>query len=170
MAYCTQANIEAAVGGASALNRIADPANTSPQSAATVALIAAAIADADALIDSYATGTPGAGETAGALWSSTPAAATRAAVAISLYQIYVRAEVGDVPRWVEEGYRLYVGPEGEPMKGILGQLAQGKISWVTTEPSALQNTGTVYYFNGTDADTIRSTNPRRTTRVSLDKL
>lgn len=170
--YSTLANLEDACGGSAALTRIADPSNTSPRSAATTALITAARDDATALIDTYVNGTPGtSGGTAGDMWSgSTPAAATRAEVAIALYRVYLRAEVQDIPAWVVEDYERYVGTKDKPMDGILGQVAKGKVSWVASEPSALQNSGTVYYFNGTDADSIRSTNPRRTTRVSLDKL
>jgi hypothetical protein len=162
--YCSQADIEGAVGGASALNWVADPLNTSPALAATTTLITSCRVAATALIDAYATGTPGSTGTAGAMWSTTPDVAKHAAIAISLYFIYSRVRREEIPADVLEQYKLYADPD----KGLLAKLAKGEVAWVASETPPAQNVGTVWAF--TEESTAREANPRRTRRASRDLL
>jgi hypothetical protein len=162
MAYHTQANIEDAVGGAAALNWIADPLNSSPALAATATLIASAIAYADAQIDAAGAGTPGTGSTAGALWTDAGALiiAKHVGISISLYIIYERVRREETPQSVKDAYT--------EARERLAALRKGEESWVMSEPPAVQNTGTVWAF--TPESTARDANPRRTLRSSLDLL
>lgn len=155
MAYCTQVHIEAAVGGAAALQWITDLEN---QTVNTVA-VASAIEWAGAQIDMYATGTPGTGTTEGALWSTTPAQAKQAAIDLAVYCLYDRIR-RDIPESVKATY--------ESTMSLLAKLAEGKISWVTTEPPAVQNAATVYYHG--PGSTARTANPRRTRRDQFDNF
>lgn len=155
MPYCTQAQIEAAVGGNAALVWISDLNNA----AVDVNAVASAIEWAGAQIDQYATGTPGTGTTEGALWDTTPAQAKQAAISLAVYCLYDRIR-RDIPESVKQTY--------ERTMKLLELLSQGKVSWVTTEAPAAQNASHVFYVTpGTEA---RVGNPRRTRRDQFDSF
>ncbi len=136
--------------------QITDPTNTTLNSGA----VTSAIAKADAVIDSYATGTGGATGTAGALWSTTPTAANQAAIIIAVYTLYLRLWDSVPAEWVGEYERVIEQ---------LVDLSKGRVSWVASEDPPQQNIGRVFYF--TSDSTNRATTPnRRTTRGALDKL
>lgn len=155
MAYCTEAEIQGAVGGATALKALTSLANTAIDSTA----VASAIEFASAVIDQWAIGTPDTGTTAGALWSSTPIQAKHCAISIAVYRLYelVRREA---PKTIADAYTRAMD--------MLEALSSGKTSWVPAEPPAVQNTGVVWAF--TPSSTARDDNPRRTLRDSLDLL
>lgn len=155
MAYCTQAQIETALGGDSALAWISDLENTTIPTTA----IASAIEWSTQIVDSYAAGTPGTGTTAGALWSSTPIQAKHCAIDLSVYVLYERIR-REVPESVKDAYLRAIK--------ALEDLRDGKTSWVMTETPAAQNLGTIDYFSS--VSTERTQNPRRTMRASRDKL
>ena len=153
--YCTSTDVQNAIGGSARLKLLTDIANSSTNTSA----ITSAIDEATGLIDQYATGTPGTGTTAGALWSSTPIPATQCAINIAVYTLYVRIW-DEVPEDVKIKY--------ERSLDLLEKLAQGKVSWVPSETPARQNVGGVYYHG--PGTTNREANPRRTTRSSMDTL
>lgn len=153
MPYCTQSDIEKAVGGADTLQWITDLDNQT----INVNAVTSAIEWAGSQIDMYATGTPGTGTTAGALWSSTPTQAKQSAINLAVYCLYDRIR-RDIPESVKETY--------ERTMEVLKLLSQGKISWVTTEPPAAQNLAHVYYTG--PGSTARTANPRRTRRDQFD--
>jgi phage gp36-like protein len=155
MAYCTSDEIQGAVGGATALKALTSLTNTAIDTTA----VASAIEFASAVIDQWAIGTPDTGTTAGALWSSTPIQAKHCAISIAVYRLYelVRREA---PKTIADAYQRALD--------MLKALAEGKASWVPSEPAAVQNTGTVWAF--TPSSTARDDNPRRTLRSSLDLL
>ena len=156
MAYCTSAEIQAAIGGSAALIALTDPLNASLNTAA----VSSAIDEATGLIDMYATGTGGATGTAGALWSTTPTQATQCAINIAVYTLYIRIWREAPPDWTDRYTRSM---------DLLERLSTGKVSWVASQDPPQQNVGRVYYF--TANSTNRSDTPnRRTTRGSLDKL
>jgi hypothetical protein len=156
VAYCTQAQVEAAVGGADDLRWLTDPTNVTTDTAAVTSAIEAGAAD----IDSYATGTPGTGSTAGALWSSTPLPAKHGNIALAVYYLYVRIRREEPPPMIVEGAKRV----WEQLKA----LAAGELAWVVSETPAAQNVGTAWHFGA--GSTARSDNPRRTLRTSLDKI
>ncbi len=155
MSYCTQADLESACGGAAALIWITDLENTAIDEEA----VTSAIEFADGTIDQYATGTPGTGSDAGALWETTPAQAKQCAINVALYVLYDRIR-REVPASVEKAF--------ERSMDLLEKLSQGKVSWVTTEPIAAQNNARVYYV--TPGSTPRTDNPRRTRRDQFDSF
>jgi phage gp36-like protein len=156
MAYCTSAEIQAALGGATALKALSSLTNASIDSDA----VSSAIEFSSSVIDSYAIGTPGTEDgTAGALWTSTPIQAKHCAISLSVYRLYelIRREA---PQSIKDAYARALE--------MLKELAAGKTSWVVTETPAAQASATVWYFGpGSDA---RTDNPRRTLRDSLDGL
>jgi phage gp36-like protein len=156
VAYCTSAEIQTALGGATALKALSSLANSAIDSDA----VTSAIEFSSSVIDSYATGTPGTEDgTAGALWTSTPIQAKHCAITLSVYRLYelIRREA---PQSIKDAYARCLE--------MLRDLAAGKTSWVVTEAPAAQNTGTVWYFG--PGSTARDDNPRRTLRDSLDGL
>jgi phage gp36-like protein len=156
VAYTTSAEIQAAVGGATALKALTSLTNTAIDSDA----VTSAIEFASSVIDSYAIGTPGTEDgTAGALWSSTPIQAKHCAISLSVYRLYelIRREA---PQTIKDAYARCME--------MLKELAAGKTSWVATETPAVQNLGVVFYFG--PGSTARDDNPRRTLRDSLDGL
>lgn len=155
MAYCTSQQIQDAVGGLTALIWITDLENTAVNADAVTSAIEASTGK----IDQYATGTPGTGTTAGALWASTPTQAKQCAIDIAVCTLYERIR-REVPETVKDA-------RDEAIE-LLKLLAKGAVSWVTTETPSALNVGAVYYFG--PGSTARTANPRRTQRTDFDRF
>ena len=160
MAYCTQADLQAAVGGLEALTWISDLTNVQVD----VAAVASAIEYASAVIDSYATGTPETGSTPGDLWGppsgpGTPIQAKQAAIALAIYRLYetVRREVP--AQWQTAFDRVIAS---------LTDLAAGKVSWVGGQAPAQQVVSSVFQWQS--RQTLPPNSLRRATRYQTDGL
>lgn len=159
MAYCTQADIQAAVGGLEALTWISDLTNVQVD----VDAVASAIEYASAVIDSYATGTPETGSTPGDLWAppgpGTPIQAKQAAITLAVYRLYetIRREVP--AQWQGAFDRT---------TATLTALASGKVSWVGGQPPAMQVVSSVFQWNS--RQTLPSTSLRTATRYQTEGL
>lgn len=129
MGYCTQADIESSIGGPSALVWLSDLTNT----ATDVDAVSAAIEWASGIIDSYAVGTPETGNVAGDLWADaggTPEGAKAACVALSVFRLY-QTIWRDIPAAVQSSY--------DRTMRELELLRDGRVSWLATQPTTLQN-------------------------------
>lgn len=159
MAYCTQADLQAAVGGLEALTWISDLTNVQVD----VAAVASAIEYASAVIDSYATGTPETGSTPGDLWAppgpGTPTQAKQAAITLAIYRLYetIRREVP--AQWQVAFDRTIAN---------LADLAAGKVSWVGGQPPAVQVVSSVFQWQSRQP--LPSGSLRRATRYQTDGL
>jgi len=153
--YISSTDLQNYLGGSAFLQEISDQLNTSTNANA----VSAAIAASTALIDVYAFNTPGTGTTPGALWDSTPPIVTTIALAIATSKLF-EAVWGKIPDDRKLAYDRAIE--------LLKDLAAGKISFVSTEDSALQETATIYYFG--PGSTARDDNPRRCRRDQLDGL
>lgn len=160
MAYCTQADLQAAVGGLEALTWISDLTNVQVD----VDAVASAIEYASAVIDSYATGTPETGSIPGDLWAppggpGTPIQAKQAAITLAIYRLYetIRREVPS--QWQSAFDRTIV---------TLGDLSSGKVSWVGGQPPARQVVSSVFQWNS--RQTLPNTSLRTATRYQTEGL
>lgn len=138
MAYCTQADIEASIGGPSALVWLSDLTNTAIDTDA----VSSAIEWSTNLVDSYAVGTPETNNTAGDLWgdvnTGTPEAAKTACVTLSIFRLY-QTIWRDIPASVQSSYDRAIRE--------LELLRDGRVSWLATQPTTVQNISTFAFQN-----------------------
>jgi len=160
MAYCTQADLQAAVGGLEALTWISDLTNVAVDTDA----VSSAIEYASAVIDSYATGTPETGSTPGDLWGppsgpGTPIQAKQAAITLAIYRLYetVRREVP--AQWQTAFDRTLAN---------MTDLSAGKVSWVGGQSPAKQVVSSVFQWQS--RQTLPTGSLRRATRYQTDPL
>lgn len=139
MAYCTQTDLELAIGGAPALQWLTDLTNTAIDTDA----VEEAIVWSSSIIDAYATGTPGTGTIAGDLWSpSTPLQAKHTCVTLSIYRLYVTVRREVPEKWLQE-YNAAIRD--------LTMLRDGRVSWVSTIPPAIQALSQVLFRSSSAA-------------------
>jgi hypothetical protein len=147
MAYCTQADIEASIGGASALVWLSDLTNTAIDTDA----VSSAIEWSTNLIDSYAVGTPETNNTPGDLWgdvtTGTPEAAKSACVTLCIFRLY-QTIWRDIPASVQSSYDRAIRE--------LELLRDGRVSWLATQPTTVQNLSTFYFQNSRSPSAIGS--------------
>lgn len=162
--YASQTDLEGALGGAAALNYVADPLNSSPQLAATVTLIASALEEATAIIDAHAASLGGVTGIEGAMWATTPKVVKQCCIALAIYFIYQRVRREECPEWVVERYTYYADPD----KGFLARVAAGKLPLEVTEEPAVQNVGVPSYRQ--PHDSLREGSLRQARKNQLDGL